>query len=98
MTKMTDEWVTYLMLLEKERNDLTHVQIRTKLDSAKERLSDSQVRHIKALVDAEIAQLRSMREQRDKLFYNAGRWAGGARDEIAVSSNNIVDALLGDEN
>jgi hypothetical protein len=31
------------------------------------------------------------------LFFNAGRWAGGARDEVAEIANKVVQALLDSE-
>ena len=91
------EWLAYLLALENERNDLTHVEQREIVSKARERLTQSQVRHIKALVDAEIEQLESMREQRDKLFFNAGRYASGATDDVAKASHSIMDALLDNE-
>jgi len=91
------EWLAYLLTLEKERNDLGHITNAQIIAEAKENLTRTQVRHVKALVDAEIEQLRSMREQRDKLFFNAGRYAAGATDEIAQASHSIMDALLDSE-
>jgi hypothetical protein len=87
----------YLLALEYERNDTTHRVLRDSLADAKYGLSKPQVTAIKALVSAEIEQLKSMREQRDKLFFDAGRWAGGARDSVAVAANSIMDALLESE-
>jgi hypothetical protein len=91
------EWLAYLLALEKERHDSSHVTNAQIVAEAKENLTRSQVRHVKALVDAEIEQLESMREQRDKLFFNAGRYAAGALDEVASASHRIMDALLDSE-
>lgn len=91
------EWLAYLLTLEKERHDLGYVTNAQIVSEAKQNLTRVQVRHVKALVDAEIEQLRAMREQRDKLFFNAGRYAAGSRDEIALTSHNIMDALLDSE-
>jgi len=91
------EWLAYLLTLEKERNDMGYVNNAQIVAEARQNLTRTQVRHVKALVDAEIEQLRVMREQRDKLFFNAGRYAAGARDEIAYASHNIMDALLDSE-
>jgi hypothetical protein len=99
LTKVRDdaEWLAYLLALEHERNDTTHIDNARIVAEAREKLSTVQVRHIRALVDAEIEQLQSMREQRDKLFFNAGRYAAGAADEIAQASHSIMDALLDSE-
>jgi hypothetical protein len=91
------EWLAYLLTLEKERNDMGYVNNAQIVAEARQNLTRTQVRHVKALVDAEIEQLRVMREQRDKLFFNAGRYAAGSRDEIASASHNIMDALLDSE-
>ena len=94
MSKMSDEHLAYLLALEVERNDVSHRTASDITAQARINLDHIQVRHVKALVSAEIEQQAAMREQRDKLFYNAGRWAAGARDSVAVSANNVVDALM----
>ena len=94
MSKISDEHLAYLLALEVERNDVSHRTASDITAEAKINLDHFQVRQVKALVSAEIEQQTAMREQRDKLFYNAGRWAAGARDSVAVSANNVVDALM----
>jgi hypothetical protein len=97
MSKIDDEWLAYLMSLEKERTDITFSESSEQVHKSQEHLNNTQVKHIKALVSKEIQQMESMREQRDKLFFNAGRYAAGARDEIAKVSHAIMDALLDSE-
>jgi len=97
MFKDKDQHFAYLLALEYERNDTTHRVLSDTIADAKAKLSKPQVQAIKALVSAEIEQLRAMREQRDKLFFDAGRWAGGARDSVAVAANSIMDALMESE-
>lgn len=94
MSKITDEHLLYLLSLESERNDVYHRESKDLVDEAKKNLDHSQVRHVKALVASEIEQLEAMRDQRDKLFYNAGRYAAGARDTVAESASKVVDALM----
>jgi hypothetical protein len=89
----SDEWINLAEALEKERTDITH---------ANKLLSDEEMNHIryaqgKRQLRLKGEQLDLMREQRDKLFFNAGRWAGGARDEVAVMANKIMQALLESE-
>jgi len=92
-----DQHFAYLLALEYERNDTVHRVLSDTLADARYGLSKAQVSAIKALVSAEIEQLRAMREQRDKLFFDAGRWAGGARDSVAVAANSIMNSLLESE-
>ena len=94
MSKMSDEHLAYLLALEVERLDVSHRTASDLTAEAKINLDHSQVRHVKALVSAEIEQQTAMREQRDKLFYNAGRYAAGARDSVAESASKVVDALM----
>jgi hypothetical protein len=94
MSKMSDEHLAYLIALEYERNDVSHRESSDLVAEAKINLDHSQVRHVKAMVASELEQQEAMREQRDKLFYNAGRFAAGARDSVAVSASNVIDALM----
>jgi len=89
----SDEWINFAEALEKERTDVTH---------AVKPLTDEEMNHVryaqgKRQLRLKGEQLDLMREQRDKLFFNAGRWAGGARDEVAVMANKIMEALLESE-
>ena len=86
----SDEWINYSLGLEVERVDLTH----TKKTLSDEQLNFAKFAQGKKELKAKIAQLESMREQRDKLFFNAGRYAGGARDDVATQANRVMDALL----
>jgi len=97
MSKIDDEWLAYLMSLEKERTDVTFSESSEQVHKSQEHLNNTQVRHIKAMISKEIEQMESMREQRDKLFFNAGRYAAGAKDEVARASHSIMDALLDSE-
>jgi hypothetical protein len=36
-------------------------------------------------------------DDRDKLMFNAGRFAGGARDKAAIDANNLLQIVLGEE-
>jgi hypothetical protein len=94
MSKMSDEHLAFLLALEVERNDVSHRTASDVTAEAKIHLDHSQVRHVKAWVSAEIEQQQAMREQRDKLFYNAGRYAAGARDSVAESASKVIDALM----
>jgi len=89
----SDEWINLAEALEKERTDITH---------ANKLLTDEEMNHVryaqgKKQLRLKMEQLDEMREQRDKLFFNAGRWAGGARDEVAEIANKVVQALLDSE-
>lgn len=97
MSKITDEHLLYLLNLESERNDVYHRDSKDLVDEAKKNLDHSQVRHVKAMVASEMEQQESMREQRDKLFYNAGRYAAGARDSVAEAASKVIDALMESE-
>ncbi len=89
----SDEWINYSLGLEVERVDLTHA----KRTLTEQELSFAKFAQGKRELRLKKEQLDSMREQRDKLFFNAGRWAGGARDEVAVMANKVVEALLDSE-
>jgi hypothetical protein len=89
----SDEWINYSLGLEVERVDLTH----TKKPLTEQQLNFQKFAQGKRELKAKAAQLESMREQRDKLFFNAGRYAGGARDDVATQANKVIDALLESE-
>jgi len=91
------EWLAYLLALEKERLDLTYLENANNLVETRKNLTRPEIKHIRAYFDAELEQLEAMREQRDKLFFNAGRYAAGATDDVALSSHKIMDALLESE-
>lgn len=97
MSKITDEHLLYLLSLENERNDISYRKSKDLLNEARKNLNHSQVRHVKALVASEIEQQEAMREQRDKLFYNAGRYAAGARDSVAEGASRVIEALMESE-
>jgi hypothetical protein len=89
----SDEWIALGESLEKERVDVTH---------AEKPLTDEELNHIryaqgKRQLRQKAEQLDAMREQRDKLFFNAGRFAGGARDEVAVMADRLIQALMESE-
>ena len=89
----SDEWIALTEALEKERTDVTH---------ANRALTDEELNHVKYAqgkreLRQKVEQLDAMREQRDKLFFNAGRYAGGARDEVAVMADKVIQALLDSE-
>jgi len=89
----SDEQINFALGLEVERVDMTHTN---------KPLSDRELRFPdfakgKRELRAKSEQLDSMREQRDKLFFNAGRAAGGATDSVAIQAKKIVDLLLEDE-
>lgn len=89
----SDEWIAFALALEEERNNRTHIT-KTLTD---EQLNFAKFAQGKRELKAKVAQLDAMREQRDKLFFNAGRYAGGARDDVAVQANKVIDALLDSE-
>jgi hypothetical protein len=89
----SDEWITFALGLEKERTDLKH----TKKPLSEPELNFQKFAQGKRELKAKAAQLESMREQRDKLFFNAGRYAGGARDDVAVQAHKVIDALMESE-
>jgi hypothetical protein len=37
---------------------------------------------------------RKANDDRDKLMFNAGRYAAGARDSVAIKANTVVELLL----
>jgi hypothetical protein len=37
---------------------------------------------------------RQANDDRDKLMFNAGRYAGGARDKVATDAHNLLQILL----
>jgi hypothetical protein len=89
----SDEWIALAEALEKERTDMTH---------ADRPLTDEELNHIryaqgKRQLRQKGEELEAMREQRDKLFFNAGRFAGGARDEVAVMADKVIQALMESE-
>lgn len=40
---------------------------------------------------------RKTNDDRDKLMFNAGRFAGGARDKVAVEAHRLLQIVMGDE-
>jgi hypothetical protein len=89
----SDEWINYSLGLEVERVDTKH----TKKPLTAQELNFQKFAQGKRELKAVREQLESMREQRDKLFFNAGRFSAGARDETAAVASRIVDALLESE-
>lgn len=89
----SDEWINYSLSLEVERVNLDHTE---------KPLDDRELRFPKFAkgkreLQAKIEQVEAMREQRDKLFFNAGRCAAGATDSVAIQAGRIVDALMDGE-
>lgn len=87
----SDEWINYALKLEIERTS-----------APPKPLGDDELRHVKFAqgkrqLRQTAEQLEAMREQRDKLFFNAGRHAAGARDEVAVVASRVVDAIMESE-
>jgi len=97
MTDNEKQLLEYLLALEKERNDNTHRILMDERVQAEQDLDKPRVQRVKNLVKAKVQQLDSVREQRDKLLYNAGRYAAGARDSMATASNSIFEALMESE-
>ncbi len=89
MEVYSDEWIAYIGRLEKERNgSATTIVVSDTVSRS------NQIAAVKRLFLAEIDQLRSMQEQRDKIMFNAGRFVAGARDDVAVSAHRLFEALL----
>lgn len=89
MEVYSDEWIAYIHRLERERHgSATTIVVSDAVSRS------NQIAKVRRLYLAEIEQLQSMREQRDKIMFNAGRFAAGARDDVAVAANSLVDALL----
>lgn len=40
---------------------------------------------------------RRVDDDRDKLMFNAGRFAGGARDKVAVEAHRLLQIVMGNE-
>lgn len=78
--------------LESERNG-SHVTEKPDLWA----LKSSQVAKARRLYELELEQLYAMREQRDKIFFNAGRFMAGDRDDVAVSAKKLCDVLMLEE-
>ena len=45
-------------------------------------------------VEVKIPTRRQANDDRDKLMFNAGRHAAGARDKVAVDAHNLLQILL----
>jgi len=91
MELYSDEWLAYILSLEKERFgsfDTPKVDLKVKSKLAEK---------AKAYYQAELAQLQALRDQRDKIMFNAGRFVAGARDENAVVSKRLMDAIFDSE-
>jgi hypothetical protein len=91
--KDSSEWLAYLDTLEKERNDMTW----TKSKPSEVSLNSTYGKFLKRWYKLQVLHAESMREQRDKLFFNAGRYAAGDRDTVAKAASDIVSALLDGE-
>lgn len=85
----SDEWIEYVIELEKERWGISSTFVPEVRDN-----DVTRVMAIKARYNSEIAQLEALQEQRDKIMFNAGRFVAGARDDVAVSANRLMEALL----
>jgi len=70
----------FWMRLEAERHDLTYKQ--PKADPQPE------------IVFVGVRETKRDREQRDKLMFNAGRFAAGARDKVAVAAHEKLENAL----
>jgi hypothetical protein len=91
--KNSPEWLAYLADLERERTDITW----TKSKPTEVALNSTYGKFLKRWFRLQVSHAESMREQRDKLFFNAGRYAAGDRDDVAKASHNIVNAILDTE-
>jgi hypothetical protein len=89
----SDEWINYSLGLEVERVDVKHAD----KPLTEQELSFAKFAQGKRELRLKAEQLEAMREQRDKLFFNAGRFAGGARDEVAVMADKVIQALMDSE-
>lgn len=78
--------------LESERNG-SHITDKPDLWA----LKSNQVAKARRFYELELEQLKAMREQRDKIFFNAGRYMAGDRDDVAVSAMKLCDALMMEE-
>lgn len=88
----SDEWIDYILRLEKERYGPSVTDV-----PSKQELDDVKVAKIRLHFAQELAQLEALAEQRDKIMFNAGRFAAGDRDSVAVASNSLLNALLESE-
>jgi len=85
----SDEWITYILELEKERYGASSTKV-VKDDA----YSNDLLKQIRRRYNKELEQLKSMQEQRDKIMFNAGRYAAGAKDASAVASHGLLEALM----
>jgi len=86
------EWCMYLLDLEKERlGSSTTPRVSKKL------MDSEKVSKARWEYQQEVEQLRAMRDQRDRIFYNAGRYMAGDRDETAVSAFKLCNVLMLEE-
>jgi hypothetical protein len=89
----SDEWIAYILELEKERYGPSSTKV-----VKDDKYNNEHLSRIRLHYKRELEQLEAMREQRDKIMFNAGRYAAGDRDSVAVASNRLLDALIaGDE-
>ena len=89
----SDEWINFALALENERVSTTH----TKKTLTEQELNYAKFAQGKRELRLKKEQLETLQDQRDKLFFNAGRYAGGARDEVAEIAHNVIQALLDSE-
>ena len=89
----SDEWIDFATGLEVERVDLTHAN----KPLTDEELNFARYAQGKRQLKLKKEQLELEREQRDKLFFNAGRYSAGARDNVALLAHKVVEALLESE-
>lgn len=47
-------------------------------------------------VKVKVPTRRQANDDRDKLMFNAGRYAAGARDKVAINADNVLQILLED--
>jgi len=78
--------------LESERNG-SHITEKPDLRI----LKSHQVAKARRFYELEIEQLRAIRDQRDKIMFNAGRFQAGDRDDVAVAAKKLCDALMMEE-
>jgi hypothetical protein len=86
------EWCMYLLDLEKERlGSSTTPRVSKKL------MDSEKVSKARWEYQQELEQLWAIREQRDKIFFNAGRFMAGDRDDVAVAAFKLCNVLMLEE-
>lgn len=75
-------------LLDRLTAEQFDISYRTSTMVAKPKLRKTYAPKAKVLTTVE-------QDTRDTLMFNAGRWAAGARDSVAVAANNVFQEMMG---